>query len=33
MIVLVDELDTDPGSAAVTKNVIEQILADHRDSR
>ena len=33
MIVLVDELDTDTGSAAVTKDVIGQILADHRDAR
>ena len=33
MIVLVDELDTDPGSAAVTMNVIDQILADHRNAR
>ena len=33
MIVLVDELDTDPGGADFTKNVISKILADHRDAR
>jgi aminoglycoside phosphotransferase (APT) family kinase protein len=33
MIVLVDELDTDPDGADFTKNVISKILADHREAR
>jgi aminoglycoside phosphotransferase (APT) family kinase protein len=33
MIVLVEELDTDPGGAERTKNVIGKIVADHRDAR
>ena len=33
MIVLVGELDTDPGGAAFTKDVIGKILADHCDAR
>lgn len=33
MIVLVGELDTDPGGAEFTKNVIGKIIADHRDAR
>jgi hypothetical protein len=32
MIVLVDELDTDPGGAELTKNVIGKIIADHYDA-
>lgn len=33
MIVLVEELDTDPDGADFTKNVISKILADHREAR
>jgi aminoglycoside phosphotransferase (APT) family kinase protein len=33
MIVLVRELDTSPAGAGFTKNVIDKILADHRDAR
>ena len=33
MIVLVRELDTDPGQAEFTTSVIEKIIADHRDAR
>jgi hypothetical protein len=33
MIVLVEELDTDPDQAELTKNVIGKILADHHDAR
>jgi len=33
MIVLAGELDTDPGGAEFTKNVIGKIIADHRDAR
>jgi aminoglycoside phosphotransferase (APT) family kinase protein len=33
MIVLVDELNTDPDGAEFTKNVIEKILTDHCDAR
>jgi aminoglycoside phosphotransferase (APT) family kinase protein len=33
MIVLVRELDTNPDDAKLTKNVIDKILADHRDAR
>ena len=33
MIVLVEELDTDPDAAELTKNVISKILADHLDAR
>jgi aminoglycoside phosphotransferase (APT) family kinase protein len=33
MIVLVDELDSDPQGADFTKDVINKILADHRDAR
>jgi aminoglycoside phosphotransferase (APT) family kinase protein len=33
MIVLAEELNTDPDGAAVTKNVIDRILADHCDAR
>ncbi len=32
-IVLVKALDTDPDDAEITKNVIDKILADHRDAR
>ena len=33
MIVLVEQLDTDPGEAELTKNVIGKIIADHCDAR
>ena len=33
MIVLVEQLGTDPGEAELTKNVIGRIFADHRDAR
>jgi aminoglycoside phosphotransferase (APT) family kinase protein len=33
MIVLVEELATDPAGAEQTKDVIDQILADHREAR
>jgi hypothetical protein len=33
MIVLVEQLDTDPDEAGLTKNVIGQIIADHCDAR
>ena len=33
MIVLVEQLGTDPGEAELTKNLIGRIFADHRDAR
>jgi len=33
MIVLVEQLETDPDEAEFTKNVIGKIIADHRDAR
>ena len=33
MIVLVDELESSPAGAEVTKSVVDKIIADHRDAR
>jgi hypothetical protein len=33
MIVLVEQLDTDPDEAEFTKDVIDKIIADHCDAR
>jgi hypothetical protein len=33
MIVLVEQLDNDPGGAELTKDVIGKIIADHCDAK